>query len=311
MEWLDQVKDVRLSRNLTVGDLLKLYGDIHGFMAEHVYKAVEILKKMKRECDVRILAFTGNLIATGLRGVIAQLLEAKAFNVVITTCGAIDHDIARSHGGKYLKGTFDVDDRELYDEGLHRLGNVFIPLADYGPLIERTVFSSLREIRKMFPEKKVWGVREVLHEIGKRIDDENSILRAASKNNIPVFVPGFVDGAFGTSLFMFSRFNDFAVDPFKDQQELADIIFSANSIGALILGGGISKHHALWWSQFKEGLDYAVYVTTATEWDGSLSGARPREAITWGKLKKTADHVYVYGEVSIILPLLAYAVLYD
>ncbi|RLG75510.1 MAG: deoxyhypusine synthase, partial [Thermoprotei archaeon] len=72
-----------------------------------------------------------------------------------------------------------------------------------------------------------------------------------------------------------------------------------------ILGGGISKHHTIWWNQFKGGLDYAVYVTTAVEWDGSLSGAKTREAISWGKIKTSARHVTVYGDVTVILPILA------
>jgi deoxyhypusine synthase len=70
------------------------------------------------------------------------------------------------------------------------------------------------------------------------------------------------------------------------------------------VGGGISKHHVIWWSQFAGGLDYAVYVTTAVEYDGSLSGAHPREAISWGKIKPEASSEVVYGDATIILPLL-------
>ncbi|MEM4618424.1 MAG: deoxyhypusine synthase, partial [Ignisphaera sp.] len=255
------------------------------------------------------LSFTGNLVATGLRGILAQIIENRLFNVIVTTCGAIDHDIAKSFGGMYSKGFFDADDVQLRREGIHRLGNVFIPMESYGPLIESVVRDVLNEISRSIPNK-VWSIREILQELGKRILDENSILRASYRANVPIFVPGFLDGAFGTALFMFKQFNDLKVDVFLDEKELADIVFSAKSIGALIVGGGISKHHTLWWAQFREGLDYVVYISTAIEWDGSLSGARPKEAITWGKLKDRSRHVFVYGDASIILPIIAYSVLF-
>jgi deoxyhypusine synthase len=50
-------------------------------------------------------------------------------------------------------------------------------------------------------------------------------------------------------------------------------------------------------------LDYAVYVSTADEWDGSLSGARPTEAVSWGKINEKADRVMVEGDASLILPI--------
>jgi len=306
---VERIRDVRLARDMGIADLIKLYGEIHGFMAGHLYKAIEILREMKNTCDVRFLSFTGNLVATGVRGIIAQLIESGVFNAVVTTCGALDHDIARSFGGVYSKGFFDADDIELRRLGIHRLGNVFIPVDGYGPLVERIVRSVLSELSSNNPGK-VWSVREIIHEIGKRISDEHSILRAAYRTGTPVFVPGFLDGAFGTALFMFKQFNRFDIDVFADEKELADIVFGSKRMGALIIGGGISKHHTLWWAQFKEGLEYVVYVTTATEWDGSLSGARPREAISWGKVKEGSKRVVVYADASLVLPIIAYGVMY-
>jgi deoxyhypusine synthase len=80
-------------------------------------------------------------------------------------------------------------------------------------------------------------------------------------------------------------------------------------MGALMIGGGISKHHTIWWAQFNKGLEYAVYITTAVEWDGSLSGAQTREAISWGKLKEKARHITIEGDATIILPLMIAALL--
>jgi deoxyhypusine synthase len=71
-----------------------------------------------------------------------------------------------------------------------------------------------------------------------------------------------------------------------------------------MLGGGISKHHVIWWNQFKGGLDYAVYITTASQYDGSLSGARLTEAVSWGKVKEKAKYTTIDGDITIILPIM-------
>ncbi|MEZ0290029.1 MAG: deoxyhypusine synthase [Sulfolobales archaeon] len=301
---MEPIKDLRVASDLRVVDLINIYRDIHGFTASAVYRSAEILREMILKSDVRFLSFTGNIVASGLRGIIAQLIEEKIFNVVITTCGAIDHDIAKSlDPSGYVKGYFETDDIMLREKGFHRLGNIFIRTDSYGPAIERFVYSLLDEILSI---KRKWGVREILREAGRRLaNDPNSIIGAAYRSNTPIYVPGIVDGAFGTALFTKSRIANFELDLFSDMSELADIVFHAKSTGALILGGGISKHHTIWWNQFREGLDYAVYITTAQEYDGSLSGARTREAISWGKIKPQAMHEVIIGEVSVILPILA------
>jgi len=304
----ESVEDVTVHRNMSVNDLIEAYRKIHGFVASEIAKATDILKEMINKADTRFLTFTGNLIATGLRGIIAQLIRNRIFNVVITTCGAIDHDIARAFGGKYQKGYFYANDEELKERNIHRLGNIFIPLESYGPLIERTTYRMMDEILTS-TSKNEWSVYSLLMEFGKRIKDENSILKAAFDANVPIFVPGIVDGAFGTALFTYSQLKKFKLDLLSDMKKLSDIVFGAKRLGALIIGGGISKHHAIWWAQFKEGLDYVIYITTAVEWDGSLSGAHPREAITWGKVKPKAKRAIIYGDASVILPIIASQIL--
>jgi deoxyhypusine synthase len=105
----------------------------------------------------------------------------------------------------------------------------------------------------------------------------------------------------------YQEHRDFTIDLLKDEQDLSDIIFNAKKSGAFIIGGGISKHHVIWWAQFREGLDYAIYLTTALEYDGSLSGAQTREAISWGKLKEKADNVSIEGDATVLLPLMTSA----
>lgn len=300
----EPVEDVKIDPSMTLLDLIDVYDRIHGFMAGHLVRATRVLCSCL-DADLRVLTFTANLVATGLRGVFAQLLREGIFNLVITTCGTIDHDIARSTGGRYYKGYFEADDRMLHDLDIHRLGNVYIPVEDYGPRIEKFVYGVLGEL-----EDREYGVYEILWEIGKRLDDENSILRAAYEKKVPVIVPGYLDGAFGTALYTYYNVHKKPkINAFLDEQVLADRFFKPGKTMALIIGGGISKHHTIWWAQFREGLDCAVYVTTAVEYDGSLSGAQPREAISWGKIRPEANTVVVYGDATIVVPLIAAALL--
>ena len=123
-------------------------------------------------------------------------------------------------------------------------------------------------------------------------------------------IPGVTDGAVGSQIWMFSqRHRDFQINALRDEQVLSDIIYSAEKTGALMIGGGITKHHTLWWNQFRGGLDYAVYITTAVEYDGSLSGAQVREAVSWGKVKVKARYVTIHGDATALLPFMAASLL--
>ncbi|MEM4657049.1 MAG: deoxyhypusine synthase [Candidatus Methanosuratincola sp.] len=301
-----RVEDLSLRECATVGELVEGFGKMGGFMAPRLSEATKIMEEMKSEGCVKFLSFTGNIISTGLRGVIADLVREGWADIIVTTCGALDHDIARSFGARYSSGEFELDDVMLNELEIHRLGNVLIPLEDYGPLIEKVM---RKELPKILGGRSSVSPSELASEFGKRIDDEHSFLRAAYEKGVPVYVPGVIDGSFGTNLFFYAQTNKFNLDLFSDMSRILNTVFDAKKTGALIIGGGISKHYVIWWNQFKEGLDYCIYLTTAQEYDGSLSGALPKEAISWGKVKPKARHLAVFGDVTITLPLLAGAVM--
>jgi deoxyhypusine synthase len=298
----EPVEDYTFSKGATVEELVSQMERAWGFTAGKLALAVKILESMSKEKEcVKFLSFTGNLVATGTRGALRELVKRRFVDVVITTCGTLDHDVARCWK-PYYRGSFVMNDAELRDGNINRLGNVLVPDESYGIIIEK----KMRELLEALWRE---GVKEVSTaqlclEMGKRICDESSILYWAAKYKIPVYVPGITDGAVGYQIWLFSQDHDFRLDLLKDSGELNDIVFTAKKSGALLVGGGISKHHTLWWNQFRNGLDYAVYVSTADEWDGSLSGARPREAVSWGKISAKAKRIMVEGDASLILPII-------
>jgi deoxyhypusine synthase len=297
------VKDVKLKKGMGVAELIESMASIGGFSAQHMVDGIKILKDMKTDKDsFNFLSFPADIVSTGVRGVLAS--SVKYFDAIITTCGTLDHDLARAFGGKYSLGTFNADDNVLHRMGIYRLGNIFIENREYGTKVEDSFMKIMDDIYSSKDYKKEYSPSELIREFGKRMKDESSIIRQAYLNDVPIFNPGIVDGAFGTQLTLFAQDHDFKLNVLKDEIALSNIAFDNKVTGALMVGGGISKHHVIWWNQFKGGLDYAVYITTASQYDGSLSGARLTEAVSWGKIKEKAKYVTIDGDATIILPIM-------
>ncbi|KAK3018436.1 hypothetical protein RJ639_004253 [Escallonia herrerae] len=79
---------------------------------------------------------------------------------------------------------------------------------------------------------------------------------------------------------------------------------SSRKTGMIILGGGLRKHHICNANMMRNGADFAVFINTAQEFDGSDSGARPDEAVSWGEIQGSAETVKVNRDATIAFPLL-------
>ena len=257
------VKDIEIDSNTSIEKIFDELSKSGGFESVNLSDGLDILTKMiSDEKCLKFVSFVGAVVSTGLRGIIKDMIKNKWFDVAITTCGALDHDIAK-HYSHYNEGSFTMDDNELADQNIHRLGNVLVPMENYGPLIEEKMQLFLEEEYKN-------GVREmttaeICKMIGRHLG-EDSFLYWANKNNVSVVVPGIMDGAVGSQIWMFIQSHrDFKLNLIGDADLLSEYIFKAEKSGAFMIGGGISKHHTLWWNQYREGLDYAFYITTAQE----------------------------------------------
>lgn len=297
------VKDIKVTKGMTVDDMLRAMGEAGGFTAQKLADATDIAEKMvkKKDC-LKILSFPACIMATGTRGVIVDMVKNKMVDLIITTCGTLDHDLSRTFA-EYYKGDFMMDDAMLRDEyEISRLGNVLVPDACYGEVLEENLLPMFDEI---FAETQSLSTHEIIDQVGARLDNEDSLLYQCHKNGVPIFVPGITDGSFGCQLWMYYQMHrKLRIDLMADEQMLSEMTNDAETMGAIIIGGGISKHHVIWWSQFRGGLDYCIYLTTAQEFDGSLSGAQIREAVSWGKVKADASKMTVEGDATISLPLI-------
>ena len=302
---MKKVKDFIWKPGMTIRECVDSFDSL-GFQAIELSEAVKVVLKMKRSGAKVFLTFTSNMVTSGLRGFFAQLCRLKIPNILVTTSGAIEEDLIKASGEDFEVSNFYADDTQLHERGENRVGNLIIRNESYMKFEDKmTEFLS-----KVYEKKKRIPVSELLYEIGLMLNDENSILFQAAKNNIPVYCPGIADSSFGFQLLMFQQKHpDFIVDTILDMQRVvADLSFDEKK-GLISLGGSISKHYAVFAALLSGGFDYAVYMTTSHASSGSMSGATTQEAKSWGKIKDDGEAATVKGDVSITFPILMSSVL--
>jgi len=299
------VEDFKWKKGMKVKDLVDSYQNI-GFQSIELKKASDVIVKMKKNSAKIFLTYTSNMVTSGLRGFFAQIVKLGMADVLITTVGGIEEDIMKAQGEKFSIGNFHADDVELHEQGVNRVGNLFIKNESYMHFEDM-----MREILdKLYKKQPRWPVSELLREIGLMLDDEDSILYQAAKHNIPIFCPAITDGAFGFHLYLFQQTHkDFVIDVVKDFGNILFVTSHDENKGVIALGGGVSKHHAILSTLLNGGANYAVYMTTAHRTSGSMSGATTDEAKSWGKVKDESDVATVIGDVTITFPLAMIAAL--
>jgi len=307
---MEKIQGPNLDNDSSIVDLVKSMKNI-GFQASHLGNSVDVLNKIKEDKALLFLTFTSNMVSSGLREIFAWLCKEKIPDVLITTVGSIEEDIMKSFGS-FQAATGKENDAELREKGLNRIYNILVSNESY----EKFESFMTKFLDKIYEKQKSEGKQltpsELFVEIGKEIKDEKSILYQAAKNNIPIFCPAVTDGSLGISLMMAKeKYKDFGIDVTGDMKKIYEITTEKQNgnekkTAAIILGGGIPKHHAILFNSLKGGLDYAIYITTSSPESGSLSGAPPEEAMSWGKVKTEAAFTSVKGDATIIFTLLAY-----
>jgi len=250
------------------------------------------------------LGFTSNMISSGCREIIRYLAQNKMVDCMVTTAGGIEEDFMKCKKPHYL-GEFSLKGAELRRKGLNRLGNLIVPSENY-TAFEEWVMPIIECMHKEQKEKKkIWSPSRIIKRLGQEINDESSVFYWCAKNKIPVFCPALTDGSFGDMLYFYSyKESGFICDIAQDIRKLNSIAVWAKKSGQIILGGGVIKHHVCNANLMRNGADYSLFINTGQEFDGSDSGARPDEAISWGKIKIDANPVKLYAEVTLVLPIL-------
>jgi len=278
-----------------------------GFQATSLSRAIEIVKIMRREKAFLFLGFTSNMISSGCREQIRYLAEHKMVNFLVTAAGGIEEDAIKTMK-PFVVGDFEVPGEYLFDNGINRTGNLFVPNECFTHF-DRFMRTFLEDIYERYTKQgKIVNTTALARELGLALNNDESYLTWAARNNIPVVCPAIMDGSFGDMVYFFrQRHPDFTIDTSSDMDRIVKACLNNEKTGAILLGAGMSKHYILNANIFKEGLDYAVYINTSQEFDGSDSGARIDEAISWGKVKPRQPSIKVFCDATIAFPLLVAA----
>ncbi|KAF3829405.1 hypothetical protein GH733_003669 [Mirounga leonina] len=212
------------------------------------------------------LGYTSNLISSGIRETIRYLVQHNMVDVLVTTAGGVEEDFIKCLAPTYL-GDFSLRGKELRENGINRIGNLLVPNDNYCKF-EDWLMPILDQM-----------VLEQNTEVGQERPGGQRAL---------------TDGSLGDMIFFHSYKNPgLVLDIVEDVRLINTQAIFAKSTGMIILGGGL-----------RNGADYSVYINTAQEFDGSDSGARPDEAVSWGKIRVDAQPVKVYADASLVFPLL-------
>lgn len=304
------VKQMKITKGMSLSDLVKQYHQAGVLGAGRVARATRIIHNIFDDQEYLVfLAMAGPMVPGGLRNIITHLVKTKRVHAIVTSGANVVHDVLDALGNHHVRGSLHADDRELAEQQLGRAGDVYVETAGFVKFEDQ-----IRSILSKVPDtQRSEGISpsELINKIGEQIKDKDSFVHQAFLQNVPIFCPGILDSMLGLHIALFNQLHPMKLNGLKDMEILYEKIHDAKRIGAIILGGGLPKHFTLGANILRGGLDSAIQITTAREEDGSLSGAKLQEGISWGKVKAEARFETVIGDATILFPLIIGAVLED
>lgn len=279
-----------------------------GFQASNLGRAIELVRQLVSRRNPVYLSFTGNIISSGLREVVAFLAKHRYVSAIVTTASGIEEDAIKAIG-PFLLGSFETSGADLLERRQYRIGNIVAPQSlydEFGAFLSPILASAHQRQQRDLPPA---SPSDLISEIGQALNDESSFLYWAARNDIPVYCPGITDGAIGDNLVTYSaRHPGLCINVVRDHQRIVQhVCRQEDTTGAIVIGGGISKHYLLNASFFRGGFDVIVRISTALEQDGSDSGGNAEEAVSWRKLRPGGSYVSIFSEATLAFPMLVAA----
>lgn len=290
------------------------------------------------------VSYTSNLISSGLRELFVHLAKEKLVDSFISTAGGIEEDIIKCLGPTIL-GNFHLSGTELRKKGLNRIGNLLVPndnycaFEDFFTPILKEIHADQRGCRwtdHTAPSQVIRRMAKKLAELYPPAVYEQSLLYWCDRHDIPMFCPAFTDGSMGDMLYFynFSR-KGIIVDPVPDvfllrslsqvrpaaegtsvtsaTPSAASVSSSSRRCAALVLGGGLPKHHLL----HNIPMDDVIMITTGNEADGCTSAGCLRDDRSSGLLpfsspyrkeqeerRERGEVIKIHGDATLLFPLL-------
>ena len=314
-----------ITKDYSVTDLIEK--TFNAYNAGRIKDAAQLIVKEYSKENVTVgMSLAGALTPAGMASSIIPLIEHGFVDWIVATGANMYHDMHYTFNLPLYEGSPNVDDLDLREAGVTRIYDV---LFDY----ENVLMETDRRLKKILTRKefqKEMGTQEFYYLLGKimnEVERENklgkvNILAAAYRAGVPVFTSSPGDSTIGMNiagLEVLSEKFKLRINPSIDVNESTSIILNAKvyekgKTAVILVGGGSPKNFMLQTEpQIQEilriqevGQDYFIQITDARVDTGGLSGATPKEAVTWGKIDpdEVEKSVIVYTDSTIALPLI-------
>ncbi len=291
----------------TIHGLLEAMEDVGVLGAGRLGRAASIVTRMFSDPDCfKFLSLSGPMVPGGLRKLISHLVKLGKVNAIVTSGANVVHDLVEAYGGAHYRVPNDSNDQQLREAGMGRIADIYAEEKDF-ETIEKRIYALLDAL----PEENMTSLApsEFLTQLGHTLTDEESIAFQAARNSVPIISPGLMDSMLGLHLYTYSTMKRFSLDFVKDLRILGELVTEAKRTGAIMLGGGLTKHFTMGSTILRGGLDMAVQVTLDRPEGGSLGGAPLVEGVSWQKVQTEARFETVIGDATIIFPLIVIAAL--
>jgi deoxyhypusine synthase len=299
---LNKVNHIDPEKTASVSEFLEAMSSVGVLGAGRLGRATEITKRLFNDTECfTFLSMSGPMVPGGLRNLVSHLVEKGHIDAIITSGANIVHDLVEAYGGGHYRVPTSKDDHELREAGMGRIADIYVQEKDF-ELFEKGIYTFLDSLS----EEQLTNLApsEFLTELGQQIEDTSSILKQASDRGVPIFSPGLMDSMLGFHLYTYSTTKNLSLDFVKDLRILGDIVMKQKKTGAIMLGGGLTKHFTMGSTILRGGLDMAVQITLDRPEGGSQGGAPLVEGVSWQKMQTEANFETVIGDATIIFPLL-------
>jgi len=305
------VQHVKVEIGSKISDLVDSFKN-SSIQARNIYKCANVFKKMLQDKaqPTVYLGLAGPLIAAGLRDVIRNMIKLKMVDVVVSTGAIIYQDIYQARGFKHYIGNPDADDRTLDRLYIDRIYDTYVD--------DEKFWDTDNWIGKVADTMKPgnYSSREFIDSLGSRLNDEDSIVRTAYKNGVPIFAPALNDSSIGIGLTGHyhkckrNKNPGVHIDSIQDNYEITQTIVNSKKTAAIYIAGGVPKNYindavvmGYIFNKDTGGHSYAFQLTTDVPHWGGLSGSTLKEATSWGKINNDASCAMAFVEPSVSLPL--------
>jgi deoxyhypusine synthase len=304
---MDRVHHIDPVQTKEISSFLDSMNKVGVLGAGRLGRTTEIVRRMFDDADCfTFLSMSGPMVPGGLRNVVSHLVTSGKIDAIVTSGANIVHDLVEAYGGAHYRVPVGKDDYELRQAGMGRIADIYVKEEDFEKF-EKGIYTFLDAL----PEEKMTTLApsEFLTELGKTIDDDASIIKQAAENKVPIFSPGLMDSMLGFHLYTYSTTKTLSLDFVKDLRILGEIVTNTQKTGAIMLGGGLTKHFTMGSTILKGGLNMAVQITLDRPEGGSLGGAPLVEGVSWQKMHAESNFETVIGDATILFPLLILGVI--